>query len=266
MWCSVPGMRTLQLAHRDEAVVPALLEVHVADGGAPLPGPAVLSGAGAFQQEIEDVPVVLRQPHARKTCGQPSGGFFDLVVLQPRVDDRKPLAQHGRHRHLGKVLPEAVRRVLLAVEVEDLPAEAGELIQQGLLDVAALVDAKRLLRHDGHSCGIPLTKRRLAPRLRSRDPPRSRRQRLRIRGVRLMGPVLLPSDGATSPVPSGHAGPPSDSQGSTVPEKSPPRSNRPAPRRCRSPLPTPSCAGLHESAHDRISTRQPRRCIRFTSA
>ena len=49
----------------------------------------------------------------------------------------------------AKALAEAVRRALPVVEVEDLPAEPGKLIQQGLLDVVALVDAKRLR---GHTC------------------------------------------------------------------------------------------------------------------
>ena len=74
--------------------------------------------------------------------------------FQPRVDDLDPFAQHGRHQHLGEALAEGVRRTLLVAEVDDLPTEPRELVQQGLPGVVALFEPMRLRRHDGHCGGV----------------------------------------------------------------------------------------------------------------
>ena len=77
-------------------------------------------------------------------CAKVSDQQGSLFAGMPR--SRRPIraARHGKHHHLGKALAEAVRRALLVVEVDDLSTEPRKLIQQGPLDVVALVDAKRL--------------------------------------------------------------------------------------------------------------------------
>ena len=128
----------------------SILEINEMDGRASLAGLPVLGEAGVLQQQIEDVPIVLQKPRARKAGGELFDDFVDLVVLQPGIDAPEPLAQHGQHHHLVEAPTMAVGGVLLVVEVEDVPAKPGELIQEWFLDVVALVKADRLQCHD---CG-----------------------------------------------------------------------------------------------------------------
>ena len=112
-----------------------------------LSGLPVLVDAGVLKQQIEDVAIVLQQARARETGGESFDDFVDLVILQPGIDNLEPLAQHGQHHHLVEAPTMAVGGELLIVEVEDLPAKPGELIQEWFLDVVALVHAKWLCSH-----------------------------------------------------------------------------------------------------------------------
>ena len=63
-----------------------------------------------------------------------------LIVVQPRIDDCKPLSQHRQHGDFGKTLPERIAGLLVRVgQVDDLPAQAVQLLKQGFLDVVAFV-------------------------------------------------------------------------------------------------------------------------------
>ena len=130
----------LELADGDKAVVVPVGEIHKTHGRAFLAGPTVLADAGVFQQQGKDVAVVLNQTCAGEACGELLDHLLHLIVFQPVVDDLELLPQHRQHHHLGKALAEAVARVLLAVEVDDLPAQAMKLVEEGLLDVVAFVE------------------------------------------------------------------------------------------------------------------------------
>ena len=135
----------LELADRDEAVVLAGRKVRETDGRALLAALTVLADAGVLQQELEQVLVVLQQTGAREARGELLDDLLDLTVFEPGVDDLKPLAQHRRDHDLGEALPMGVGRGLLHVrQVDDLPAQARKLVEQRLLDVVALVEAKLL--------------------------------------------------------------------------------------------------------------------------
>ena len=134
----------LELADGDKAVVVPVGEVDETHGRAFLAGPAVLADAGVFQQQGKDVAVVLNQAGAGKARGELLDHLLHLIVFQPGVDDLELLPQHRQHDHLGEALAEAVARVLLAVEVDDLPAQACKLIEERLLDVVALVELEVL--------------------------------------------------------------------------------------------------------------------------
>ena len=135
----------LELADRDEAVVVAGRKVREADGRALLAALTVLADACVLQQELEQVLVVLQQTGAREARGELLDDLLDLIVFEPGVDDLEPLAQHRRHHDLGEALPMGVGRGLLHVrQVDDLPAQARKLVEQRLLDVVALVEAKLL--------------------------------------------------------------------------------------------------------------------------
>ena len=85
-----------------------------------------------------------KQWHDALLAGQLLDDLLDLIVFEP-IDDLEPLAQHRRHHNLGEALPMGVGRGLLHVrEVDDLPAQARKLVEQRLLDVVALVEAKLL--------------------------------------------------------------------------------------------------------------------------
>ena len=87
------------------------------------------------------MPVVLEQVGAREIRRELFDHLVHLIVFQPRVDHLQLLPQHRQHHHLREVLAMRVAGMLLGVQVEDLPAEACELIQQRLLDVLPLVEA-----------------------------------------------------------------------------------------------------------------------------
>ena len=114
----------LELADGDEAVVVPVLEVDEAHGRAFLAGLAVLADAGVFQQQSEDVAVVLDQAGAGEAGGELLDHLLDLIVFQPGIDDLQLLPQHRQHDHLGEALAEGVAGLLLAVEIDDLPAQA----------------------------------------------------------------------------------------------------------------------------------------------
>ena len=114
----------LELADGDKAVVVPVVEVHETHRRAFLAGLAVLADAGVFQQQGEDVAVVLDQTGAGEARGELLDHLLHLIVFQPGVDDLELLPQHRQHDHLGEALAEAVAGVLLAVEVDDLPAQA----------------------------------------------------------------------------------------------------------------------------------------------
>ena len=137
----------LELTDGDETVVVTVIEVDEAHGRAFLARLPVPADAGVLQKQIEDVRIVLQQPRARKAGGESFDNFVDLVVLQPGIDNLEPLAQHGQHHHLVEAPTMAVGGELPVIEVEDLPAKPGELIQQRFLDVVALVHAMRLWGH-----------------------------------------------------------------------------------------------------------------------
>ena len=147
----------LELADRDEAVVVAGRKVHEAHGRALVAGLAVLADAGVLQQELEQVLVVLQQTGAREARGELLDDLLDLIVFEPGVDDLEPLAQHRQHDDLGEALPMGVGRGLLLVrEVDDLPAKPGELVEQRLLDVVALVEFQILGSSVvGHAYTVP---------------------------------------------------------------------------------------------------------------
>ena len=100
----------LELADRDKAVVVPVLEIDKAHRGALFARLPVLADAGVFQQQVQDMAVVLDQAGAGKAGGELLDDLLDLVVFQPRIDDLQLLAQHRQHHHLGKALPVAVGR------------------------------------------------------------------------------------------------------------------------------------------------------------
>ena len=78
-----------------------------------------------------DVAVVFNQVAARKAGGELFDYLLHLTVFQPRVDDRKLLAQHRQHDRPGEALVVAVTRMLFAVEVDYIPTQSVKLIKQG---------------------------------------------------------------------------------------------------------------------------------------
>ena len=56
--------------------------------------------------------VVLDQSRAGEAGGKLLNDFFDLIVLQPWIDDPEPFSQHRQHNDFGKVLPEGVAVLL----------------------------------------------------------------------------------------------------------------------------------------------------------
>ena len=77
----------LELADRDKAVVVPVLEVHKTNGRALLACLAVLADAGVFQQQGEDMAVVLNQAGAGKAGGELLDHLLHLIVFQPGIDD-----------------------------------------------------------------------------------------------------------------------------------------------------------------------------------
>ena len=52
--------------------------------------------------------------------------------------------QDRQHHHLGEALAKAVAGVLFAVEIDDFPTQPRKLIEEGLLNVVALVEFEML--------------------------------------------------------------------------------------------------------------------------
>ena len=77
----------LELADGNEAIVVPVLEIDEAHRRAFLARLAVLADAGVFQQQIEDMPVVLDQAGAGEARGELLDNFLHLIVFKPRVDD-----------------------------------------------------------------------------------------------------------------------------------------------------------------------------------
>src|SRR5581483_5848518 len=134
----------LKLANRDEAIIVPVREVDEADSRAFLSRLAVLADACVFQQELQYVPVVLDEAGSGEICRQLLDHFLNLVVLQPGIDYLQLLPQHGQHDDFRESLAERIFRFLLLVAVDDLPAQARQLIQEGLLDVIPLVELEFL--------------------------------------------------------------------------------------------------------------------------
>ncbi len=79
-------------------------------------------------------------PLPGKAGGELLDDLFDLIVVQPRIDDCKPLSQHRQHDNFGKTLPKRIAGLLLRVgQVDDFPAQAVQLLKQGFLYVVAFV-------------------------------------------------------------------------------------------------------------------------------
>jgi hypothetical protein len=135
-----PQHAHLELAHGNEAVVVAAVEIDKAHRGAPRARPAVFGHAGILQQQVQDMAVVLDQTAAGEIGRKLLDHRLHLVLFQPRIDRLQLLAQHGRHVHFGEVRAEGGGGMLLGVEVEDFPAEPGKLVQQRLFDVVAFVE------------------------------------------------------------------------------------------------------------------------------
>ena len=102
---------------------------------------SVLVDAGVLQKQMKNVLVVLDQSGAGEIRGELPDDFFDLIVFQPRIDDCELFSQYRQHDDFGKVFPEGVAGLLLLVgQVDDLPAQAVELLKKGFLDVITFVE------------------------------------------------------------------------------------------------------------------------------
>lgn len=84
--------------------------------------------------------VVLDQVGAWKAGGELLDNFFDLIAFEPGVDDLELLAQDRIQHDIGEALAIAVARLLLVVEVNNLPTKARKLNEQRFFDVVALVE------------------------------------------------------------------------------------------------------------------------------
>lgn len=107
-----------------------------------------------LKEKGENVAVILDQAGTGKASGKLFNHLLDLVVFHPVVDDLDLLPQNRQHHHFGETLTEAVGRMLLAVEVDNLPAKAVELVKEGLFDVVTFVEPELcrgfLIRHTIH--------------------------------------------------------------------------------------------------------------------
>ena len=135
---------TLRLAAGDKTVVVPMGEVHKTHRRAFFSGPAVLADACVFHKQGKDVAVVCNQAASGKAGGDLLDNFFHLIVFQPLVDDLELRPQNLQDHHLGEALTEAVARMLLAVEIDDLPLQAIKLVEERLLNVVAFVEFKVL--------------------------------------------------------------------------------------------------------------------------
>ena len=140
----------LELAHRHKAVVLDLVEVNELDGGAFRARGAVLAHAGAFGQQAENMLVVLQQVAARQ-CRHLLHHLVGLVVLQPRLNQLELRTQHRLHQHLGQVAAVGLAWGLLRLQIQHLPAQPPELVQQRQLNVVALVQFDLFLTEFVHT-------------------------------------------------------------------------------------------------------------------
>ena len=129
----------LELRYSDEGIVFRLIEVNVKDVGATLSRPSVLVNARAFEQETQNLPVILDEIARRKTV-EATDDFINLRVGHPVVDFKERVAQHGQHHDFGEGFAVAFRRLLLVVEPDDLPAETFKLREERLFDVILFVN------------------------------------------------------------------------------------------------------------------------------
>ena len=129
-----------ELADGEEVVVFGIVKVNDFDGGAFGLGGAVFGDAGVFLEEVEEVAVVFEEGGAGKGGGEAGDDFFDLVGLEPGVEGVELLAEDGEEGDLGEGFAVAVAGFLVHFQVEDLPAEACELVKEGFFDVAAFVE------------------------------------------------------------------------------------------------------------------------------
>ena len=146
MWCSVPRMRTLNWQTAMKRLLSRCRKVHKTHRRALLAGLAVLADAGVFQQQLEQVVVVLQQSGAGEARRELLDHLLHLIVFQPGVDDLELLAQHRQHHDLGRSSRDRCRPgAACCPKVDDFPPQACKLIEQGFLDVVALVEAKRVM-------------------------------------------------------------------------------------------------------------------------
>jgi hypothetical protein len=64
-----------------------------------------------------------------------------LPVTEHLVDPLELFPQNRQHDHLGKILPEALLRRPGLVQVQYLPLQTGQLLQQRLFQMVPRVDA-----------------------------------------------------------------------------------------------------------------------------
>src|SRR4051794_19733397 len=112
----------LELGHGDEAIVLPLFEVDELNRWALGTCLAVLANTRAFQQQIENVSVVLNEVGARKACRKLLDHLLDLVIFKPTVDDLELLPQDRQHDDFRKILAKRLARLLLAVAINDFPS------------------------------------------------------------------------------------------------------------------------------------------------
>lgn len=142
----------LELAYGDIAVVLPLLEIHETNGWALFVRFTIFADACAFEQHVEDMPVVLNEIGAGKARGKLLDHLFNLIVFEPVIDNLELLAKHRQHHDLSKALTKRLRRRLLIIAIDDVPAEPLQLIKEGLLDMKPFIklDFLRGLVGDRH--------------------------------------------------------------------------------------------------------------------
>ena len=83
----------------------------------------------------------IKQGRDALLAGDLLDALLDLIFFEP-IGDLVPLAHYQRLLDVREAVPMCVGRGLFPVhEVDDLPAQTRKLIEQRLLDVAALVKA-----------------------------------------------------------------------------------------------------------------------------
>ena len=141
MWCSVPGTRTLNWQTAVKRLLPRSMKSMKRTVGLLSPVCRFRLTLVFSDSRLNTWRLFSNSPVPGKLAVSRLTTSSTLAILQPGIDDLELLAQHGQHHHFGEVLTMAVGRELLLVEVEDLPAEPGELVQERFLDVVPLVQA-----------------------------------------------------------------------------------------------------------------------------